>query len=145
MGTAPAGVDTHMIFAVMMVRNERDILPVNLRYHLESGIDHILVADNGSTDGTAAILEEFAATTASTSSRARDPSTRPTPQPSWLAKRSCAARDGSCRSMRTSSGTSRTDVFTTSWRMLPTQVLSRSRSSTSYSAVSRRPSTSAVS
>ena len=51
-----------MIFAVMMVRNERDILPVNLRYHLESGIDHILVADNGSTDGTAAILEEFATT-----------------------------------------------------------------------------------
>jgi hypothetical protein len=51
-----------MIFAVMMVRNERDILPVNLRYHLESGIDHILIADNGSTDGTAAILEEFAAT-----------------------------------------------------------------------------------
>jgi glycosyltransferase involved in cell wall biosynthesis len=51
-----------MIFAVMMVRNERDILPVNLRYHLESGIDHILVADNGSTDGTAGILEEFAAT-----------------------------------------------------------------------------------
>ncbi len=51
-----------MIFAVMMVRNERDILPVNLRYHLQSGIDHILVADNGSTDGTAAVLEEFAAT-----------------------------------------------------------------------------------
>ena len=62
MGTTPAGVDTRMIFAVMMVRNERDILPVNLRYHLESGIDHILIADNGSTDGTAAILEEFAAT-----------------------------------------------------------------------------------
>ena len=51
-----------MIFAVMMVRNERDILPVNLRYHLESGIDHILVADNGSTDGTAEILEDFGAT-----------------------------------------------------------------------------------
>jgi glycosyltransferase involved in cell wall biosynthesis len=51
-----------MIFAVMMVRNERDILPVNLRYHLESGIDQILVADNGSTDGTAGILNEFAAT-----------------------------------------------------------------------------------
>lgn len=51
-----------MIFAVMMVRNEGDILPVNLRYHLESGIDHILVVDNGSTDGTAGILAGFAAT-----------------------------------------------------------------------------------
>ena len=134
-----------MIFAVMMVRNERDILPVNLRYHLDSGIDHILVADNGSTDGTAAILEEFAATTASTSSHARVPSARQTPQPSSRARPSCVVRDGCCRSMRTSSGTSRTDVFTTSWTTLRRQELSKSRSSTSSSAVTRMRSTSAVS
>ena len=59
---APTGGDTPMIFAVMMVRNEADILRVNLLYHLASGIDHILAIDNGSTDGTADILDEFAAT-----------------------------------------------------------------------------------
>ena len=116
-----------MIFAVMMVRNERDILPVNLRYHLDSGIDHILVADNGSTDGTTAILEEFAATNRVHVFARPGPSTRPTPRPSSLARRSCAVRDGYCQSMRTSSGTSRTDVFATSWRMLPTQGRSRSQ------------------
>ncbi|HVH26171.1 MAG TPA: class I SAM-dependent methyltransferase [Vicinamibacterales bacterium] len=51
-----------MIFAVMMVRNEADIIRVNLLYHLAFGIDQVLVIDNGSTDRTAAILEEFADT-----------------------------------------------------------------------------------
>jgi hypothetical protein len=51
-----------MIYGVMLVRNEADIIRVNLLHHLASGIDHILVVDNGSSDGTAGILEEFAAT-----------------------------------------------------------------------------------
>ena len=51
-----------MIFGVMLVRNEVDIVRMNLLHHLASGVDHILVADNGSTDGTLAILEELAAT-----------------------------------------------------------------------------------
>ena len=51
-----------MIFGVMMVRNEEDILRVNLLHHLALGIDHVLVVDNGSTDRTRAILEEFAGT-----------------------------------------------------------------------------------
>lgn len=51
-----------MICAVMMVRNEADILRLNLLYHLACGIDQILIIDNGSTDGTAAILQEFAPT-----------------------------------------------------------------------------------
>ena len=51
-----------MIFGVMLVRNEVDLIRVNLLHHLASGVDHLLVADNGSTDGTFAVLEEFAAT-----------------------------------------------------------------------------------
>jgi glycosyltransferase involved in cell wall biosynthesis len=51
-----------VIFGVMLVRNEVDIVRINLLHHLASGVDHILVADNGSTDGTAAVLEELAAT-----------------------------------------------------------------------------------
>jgi glycosyltransferase involved in cell wall biosynthesis len=41
-----------MIYGVMLVRNEADIIRANLLHHLASGIDHVLVVDNGSTDGT---------------------------------------------------------------------------------------------
>ena len=51
-----------MIFGVMLVRNEADIIQANLRYHLSLGIDHILVVDNGSTDGTLQKLERFVET-----------------------------------------------------------------------------------
>ncbi len=51
-----------MIIAVMMVRNEADVIRTNLAYHLAAGVDEFLVVDNGSTDGTGAILREFAGT-----------------------------------------------------------------------------------
>ena len=34
------------IFGVMVVRNEADILEVNVRHHLELGLNRVLVADN---------------------------------------------------------------------------------------------------
>ena len=43
----------------MMVRNEADILRVNLQYHLAAGIDRFLVVDNGSSDDSDEILREM--------------------------------------------------------------------------------------
>lgn len=40
----------------LLVRDEEDILDWNLRYHLSRGIDHFVVTDNLSVDGTAGIL-----------------------------------------------------------------------------------------
>ena len=45
-----------MIVAVMMVRDEADVLPYTLRGLLKQGADHVIVADNLSTDRTPDIL-----------------------------------------------------------------------------------------
>ena len=37
----------------LLVRDEEDILDANLRFHLDRGVDLVLVTDNGSVDGTA--------------------------------------------------------------------------------------------
>lgn len=43
----------------LLVRDEEDIIGANLRYHLDHGVDHVLVTDNLSTDSTADIVKEF--------------------------------------------------------------------------------------
>lgn len=45
----------------LVVRNEEDILGANLDYHLNQGVDHVLVTDHGSTDATPEILSAYAA------------------------------------------------------------------------------------
>ena len=47
------------VFGVMVVRNEADILAINVAHHLAIGIDRILIVDNGSSDGTDRVLEEL--------------------------------------------------------------------------------------
>jgi hypothetical protein len=43
----------------LLVRNEADIVRDTMRFHLHAGVDHIVVTDNASTDGTIEIVEEF--------------------------------------------------------------------------------------
>ncbi len=43
----------------LLVRDEADIIKSNLLFHLNSGVDHIVVMDNNSRDGTVEIVEEF--------------------------------------------------------------------------------------
>lgn len=40
----------------LLVRDEADIIEQNIDFHLEQGVDHVLVVDNGSIDGTRDIL-----------------------------------------------------------------------------------------
>jgi glycosyltransferase involved in cell wall biosynthesis len=46
--------------AVMTVRNEADILPINIAYHRSMGVSDFWIVDNGSTDGTAHVLRSIA-------------------------------------------------------------------------------------
>ena len=48
-----------LVYGVSMVRNEADLIRLNVLYHLASGIDRMLVVDNGSTDGTDEILQQL--------------------------------------------------------------------------------------
>lgn len=50
------------IVAVMVVRNEADLLPINIRYHAAQGIAEFRIVDNGSSDATAERLCDLAQT-----------------------------------------------------------------------------------
>lgn len=43
----------------ILVRDEEDIIDANLAYHLSVGVDFIIATDNGSRDGTTAILKTY--------------------------------------------------------------------------------------
>lgn len=52
---------TGEIWAVTMVKNEADIIEETLRSMVSQGVDQIIVADNGSSDETPAILDRLTA------------------------------------------------------------------------------------
>lgn len=47
------------IAMTMMVRDEADIIGAMIKFHVDQGIDTLIVTDNGSVDGTVEILEAF--------------------------------------------------------------------------------------
>lgn len=49
------------LMVVAMCRNEADIAPTFIRHLLAEGVDHFIILDNGSTDGTVEHLEDFIA------------------------------------------------------------------------------------
>src|SRR5918998_507336 len=52
-------VDTLLVYGISMIRNEADIVRLNVLYHSKLGIDRRLIVDNGSTDGTDRVLREL--------------------------------------------------------------------------------------
>ncbi len=48
-----------LIYGLYMVRNEADIIRLNVLYHLSLGVDRIFIVDNGSTDGTVDVLRRL--------------------------------------------------------------------------------------
>ncbi len=47
------------IIATLLVRDEIDVLPATIEHLLAAGVDHLVVTDNGSVDGTAELLERY--------------------------------------------------------------------------------------
>src|SRR5947207_14890834 len=48
------------VVMTLLVRNEADIVDEHIGFHLAVGVDLVIAADNGSTDGTTEILEKYA-------------------------------------------------------------------------------------
>ena len=48
------------VVLTLLVRDEADVIEANLVHHYSLGIDHVVVTDHRSTDGTTEVLERFA-------------------------------------------------------------------------------------
>jgi Glycosyl transferase family 2 len=47
------------VVLTLLVRDEADVIEANLRHHLGLGVDHVVVTDHRSTDGTTDVLRRF--------------------------------------------------------------------------------------
>lgn len=56
---AAAIVNPSKLVMTLLVRNEEDIIRLNIDFHLSKGVDFIIATDNGSTDSTRDILREY--------------------------------------------------------------------------------------
>jgi hypothetical protein len=46
----------------LLCRDEADIIESTIQFHLDQGVDHLIVTDNGSVDGTREIISDFLGT-----------------------------------------------------------------------------------
>lgn len=54
-------IERPRVAAIMMIRDEDDIIEANIRHHARLGVDHFVILDHGSADATADILRALAA------------------------------------------------------------------------------------
>ena len=48
------------LFMTLLVRDEADILALNLEHHLAQGMDFFIVTDNGSVDARPEVVQTYA-------------------------------------------------------------------------------------
>jgi glycosyltransferase involved in cell wall biosynthesis len=80
-----------LVWAVTMVRNEQDVIVPVTRHLLAEGIDHVLIADNLSTDRTRELVEELASEGSVTIIDDPDPAYSQAAKMTQLAQRAGAA------------------------------------------------------
>ena len=56
----PADPRRLTIIGTLMVRDEVDIIAAMIEHHVAQGLDRLIVTDNGSVDGTAEVLQQYA-------------------------------------------------------------------------------------
>lgn len=82
------------VWAVSLVKNEADIIEHTVRHLFNQGVDHVLVADNLSTDATPAILAQLARTASVHVARDGEPAYYQAQKMGLLAERArCAGAD----------------------------------------------------